>query len=127
MPLNVTVPGDQNNNLNIGLQLSAGETVATQLTISSGYPAVPIDLTGYTVKMQIGFSSPFLMDTGNGGITIVDAANGIIQINITAIQSEIFPIGGFPYDLFILSSSDNNVVRLIAGLFTVLQSVTPIS
>ncbi len=124
MPLTASVCGTTNNNLSVNLTVSAGETVATQLTLSSG--GSPVNLTGYTLKMQIGFDEPLLLDTGNGGISIVNAADGIIQINMAYTMTDQFAPGTYYYDLVSLSPGDTTVMRVIAGAFVVLETVTPV-
>jgi hypothetical protein len=127
MPLTATIDCSSScatpQNLNVTLTLSDGETVAEQLTLSAG--GSPIDLTGYSVKMQIAFPTPLLLNTGNGGITLPDPTAGVAQINIADTVSATFPVGSFPYDLWTISPA-NVAARIIGGLFVVLQSITTV-
>jgi len=123
MPLVVTLTGTVNTNLNVGMAMSAGETVATQITLSSG--GSPINLSGYSLKMQINFASPLELNTTNGGITIISASSGIVQINIADTVSEQFVTGNYPYDFWMISGG-GIASRLLGGVFSVLQSISPI-
>jgi len=132
MPLDIEILGcapcgDADSNLTANMQLSVGESVSTQLQLFTGIPPnnTVIDLTGFTIKMQINFPTPLLLNTGNGGIVIPDALNGIMQINIADTVSNQFVVGVYPYDIFTIDEA-NNAMCIMGGVFTVLQSVTPI-
>lgn len=116
--------GNNLSNLSTNLTLSQGEGVSTPVIISIGLPpnTTPINLTGYSVEMQINFPALLLLTTSNGGITLPDAAAGETQINISGTMSNGFPIGEYPYDFWIISP-DNTPWRIFGGLFTVLQSI----
>jgi hypothetical protein len=105
------------------LSIAAGETVAEALTIASGGAA--LNLTGYSLKMQIDFFTPLLLTTGNGGITITNASTGSAQINISDTTSSSFRTGGYPYDFWMISGA-GVATRLFGGSFLVNQNITPI-
>ena len=67
-----------------------GDTYPIVVTIKENSNAV--DLTGCTVKMTIGYSTPV---TVTGSIT--DAVNGIVQFNFT--ESDVSKVGRFEYDI----------------------------
>ena len=77
----------------------------------------PIDLTGYTAKMQLreytSSSSAALTLATNSGITI-DAAAGKITVHATATQTSSLTLPKYVYDLKITSPS-GIVTRLIQG------------
>lgn len=103
----------------------AGETVATAIAVSTGKPATPIDLTSYTLQMQINFPTPLLLNTTNNGITITDAAQGQAQVNIPSATSAELPQGSFPYDLWMKSPSGVDT-PLLKGTFKVYPNVSPV-
>lgn len=85
---------------------------------------VAIDLTGATIKMDIRKDSK----TGTSidsrvtsdGITILDAVNGVLQIDAFKV---LYPVGKYYYDLQITFAA-GNVKTYIEGTFTVTQDVT---
>lgn len=106
------------------MQIIAGETVATEISVTDGNND-PINITGYTVKMQIDFEEPLLLDTGNSGITITDGPAGKFQINISDIESAALDVGSFSYDCWMISGGGVST-PLLNGVFTVTQNITPI-
>ena len=107
----------------LNMSIVAGDTVASQVTFSSG--GVAMNLTGYSAKMRIGFQSPVDLNAGNGGITIPTPTGGIIQINITSTASAAFTAGQYPYDLWLVSGSGAETAYL-GGTFTVKQNISPV-
>ena len=88
---------------------------------------VPIDLSGSEIKMTIGFPVPLLLTTGNGYISIVNAAYGQFSVNITSTETAAFAPGTYPYDLWIEPSSSPPVeTQYITGYITVAASVTEV-
>jgi hypothetical protein len=87
---------------------------------------VPIDLTGYTARMQI---RPFVLsqdvllglNTENGGITLGE--DGQMTILATAEQTEVIGSKKGVYDLE-LESADGTVTRLIMGSVAISREVT---
>lgn len=112
----------------------------------------PVDLTNYTGKMQVRrsyemdalatfTSQPYGVTVGSisgisgdyvGGITLNCGTNGVtgvsggILITVTGSGMDYMPIGKFVYDLqiFGLSGSTGNAVRLLDGRFDCSPSVT---
>ena len=116
--MQVTIAGGDINFL-----IAAGETVAEAVTIAAG--GVLVNLTGYSLKMQINFPSPLLLDTGNSGITTTNATQGAAQINISSATTETFGASSGLYDFWMISGS-GVATRLFGGLFSVNSSITPI-
>lgn len=115
----VTLSGTATN-----LAIAAGETVAESLTIAAA--GIALNLTGYTLKMQINFPSlPLLLTTTNGGIAITNATQGIVQINVADTVSDRLAVGTFPYDFWMISGG-GIATRLLYGSFTIIQNITPI-
>ena len=86
----------------------------------------PIDVTGYTAKMQVRVSKSdstavLTLQTGSG-ITLGGTA-GTITLNASATATNSLDAGTFVYDLE-LTSSNGTVTRLIEGSFTVSGQVT---
>lgn len=85
----------------------------------------PMNLTGATIKMTIGFSTPLVLSTGNGGIEIVNAAAGQFQINLSSDETAAFVPGIYPYDMWIESQSSPPVEnQYVTGNISVIQSIT---
>ena len=87
----------------------------------------PVNLTGYTAKMQVrekhqSANTILNLNTENGGITINPSCGGI-QIDVSASVTENIVPKTYVYDLEI-TSADNFVIRLIEGQFTVTPEVT---
>jgi hypothetical protein len=115
----VNTQGNANTGFLTTLSLPQGETVAQSVTVQN------TNLTGYTLKMRINFSTPLDLTTNNGGITLPDAANGLAQINITDSATADFAPGSYPYDLWMISPS-GIATRLLNGSFIVQPQITPI-
>lgn len=87
---------------------------------------VPVDLTGYTARMQakISHSSKcqpiFNITTENGGISVDDEGN--VDLLIDADDTAGFIAKDYLYDLELISSSV--VTRLLEGKFIVTPEVT---
>lgn len=87
---------------------------------------VPVDLTGYTGKMQAKVSYKtncdpiFSLTTENGGITVDDEGN--IDLLIDASETEDFVPREYVYDLELYAGS--LVYRLVEGKFVVTPEVT---
>ena len=103
--------------------MMAGENVSAQLTFASG--GSPVNLTGFNFKMNIGFPSPLLLSTGAGSIVITNAASGILTFNLNTGQTENIPGGSYPYDLWLINSS-NAPTPLLSGYFIIQQSITAV-
>ena len=102
-----------------------GTTFSKQLSYL--IDSVPVDLTGYTARMQVrekASSASKIIDltTENGGITLGGKA-GTIQLDVSASTTESLVPKTYVYDLEVVSSG-NYVIRLIEGQFTVTPEVT---
>lgn len=87
----------------------------------------PVDLTGYTARMQIRptVTDPTIiieLNTTNGGIAL-GAAAGTINLLITAVQSALFTFQNAVYDLT-LTSPTGVVTNLLAGNVSLTLEVT---
>lgn len=87
----------------------------------------PIDLTGYTARMQLRTSitttAPTInLTTENGGIEITPLT-GEILVKMTAAQATAIPARDYVYDLEV-ESQDGRVYRVIEGKATCRAEVT---
>ena len=69
------------------------------------FTSMPVDITGWTFRSQIrdknSDKTPMIeLTTENGGVVILDAANGQFEIRITAEQNEDFSLGNIVGDMF---------------------------
>lgn len=109
-----------------GLTIDQGATYSQTLTWKNP-SKVPINLSGYTARMQIrgkrtSQSVSFSLTTENGGITLGDA-DGTIDLYISATDSASLAVGTYVYDLELITPS-GSVVRLLMGNFVVRGEVT---
>lgn len=110
------------------LAINQGATFAKRLTWTAGAPAVAVDLTGCTARMQIretidATTAACTLTTENGGITLGGAA-GTIDILIAATATAAFAFEKAVYDLEIIMSDGITVHRLAGGAVTVSPEVT---
>lgn len=87
----------------------------------------PVDLTGYTARMQIREkvdSTTIIKEltTENNGI-VIDATNKKINIVISATDTAAFTFGSAVYSLELVSST-NVVVPFVNGVLTLVKEVT---
>lgn len=87
---------------------------------------VPVNLTGFTAKMQLrqnynSTAADLTLSSANGDITIV-GATGTVTVNATAAQTAALSPGFYVYDLELTSGL--NISRLIQGQVTVAEQVT---
>lgn len=87
---------------------------------------VPVDLTGYTGRMQarVSYGSKcdpiFTLTTENGGISVDSVGN--VDLFISSDDTEIFVPKEYLYDLELNSGSEK--YRLVEGKFIVTPEVT---
>jgi hypothetical protein len=86
----------------------------------------PIDLTGYTARMQIretyASPTPLVSLTTGSGITL-EAADGVVNVEITADQTAALAARRGVYDLE-LEDASGFVTRLVEGKVTIRPEVT---
>jgi len=93
----------------------------------SGTPAVPVDLSGYTARMQIRVThaskTPLVsFATGGGGITL-NADPGLIDARLAAAATALLPIISAVYDLELISLT-GAVRRFVEGKANITPEVT---
>jgi hypothetical protein len=99
---------------------------ATGTYISGGLATAPLDITGYTAKMQMrsypdSATAVLTLTTENGGIAIT-GATGNIALHATAAQTGAINQGPYDYDVEIYQSS--SVIRVVQGQIDVSAQVT---
>ena len=98
-------------------------------TLSWQIDGEPVDLRGYTARMQIrtvqvNTKPARLLDnltSLNGGL-VIDAPTGSITININALSTSRLPAGSHVYDLELVTG--DYVQRLVQGKLNVSAEVT---
>lgn len=87
----------------------------------------PIDLDGYTAKMQVRPSkgSPEVIATfsTDDATIVLGGALGTIMFDVAADDTATLPAGAYVYDLE-MRSSGGQVTRLLEGTFTIDGEVT---
>jgi hypothetical protein len=99
---------------------------ATGIYISGGIATVPMNLTGYTARLQVRSlpSDPdavLTLTTENGGIAIT-ALTGFVAVTASATQTGAIDEGTYVYDIELVNG--NIVTRLAQGQVIVSPEVT---
>lgn len=110
-----------------GISILQGETFHKVYTWKAGAPAVPVDLTGCTARMQVRAqvqNADVLLElsTANGRIGLGGAA-GTITLDLSATDTAALAWTLGVYDLEIVHP-DGSVRRLMAGPVKVSPEVT---
>lgn len=109
------------------LEILQGATFRKRLTWKTGSPAAPVDLTGFSARMQVRgeiTDTAILIEltTVNGGITLGGAA-GTIDLYISDTDTTAMTWESGVYDLELVAPS-NDVTRLVGGTVVVSPEVT---
>ncbi len=109
------------------LAIEQGSTFRKVLTWKAGTPAVPVDLTGCTARMQIRATIPSTtvlheLTTENGGIALGGAA-GTITLYISDTATALMAWATGVWDIEIITAA-GDVTRLLYGPVTVSPEVT---
>lgn len=115
----------------LNLKIDQGATFKKALQWKAGDPAVPVDITGYQVRMQVRSeleSSIVLLElnTSNGRVVLTTPASGSFELRLTATETAALAFESGVYDLEMTAPDgpDNTVTRLLAGSVTVLPEIT---
>ena len=111
----------------LSLKIDQGATFNQLVTWKTGTPAVVVNLTGCTARMQIrgkltDTAVLFDLTTTNGGIVLGGVA-GTVTIKLSAAQTAPIVWVSAVYDLEIIFA-DGTVRRLLSGGITVSPEVT---
>jgi hypothetical protein len=112
----------------IDLDVYKGSTFVKIIQWKTGDPALAVNLTGCTARMQIrkAVNDPTVLDTlttENGKIVIHEPLNGRFKISIPANVSTAYAFTSAVYDLEIIFT-DLTVTRVIEGCLTAVPEVT---
>jgi len=112
---------------NVTLEIDQGSTFSKSFTWKTGDPALPVNLTGCTAKMQFrptASSSTVILEltTENSMITL-GAALGTVVLTISDELTSTLPTSTAVHDLKIYFS-DGTSRRLLQGVVLVKQAVT---
>jgi hypothetical protein len=115
----------------LNLKCEQGASFFRIITVSSGTPAVPMDLTGYTVRAEIRRSANDASSLQAFTCSLLDASQGKISLSLSADQTSALATRGIrysepttlAYDLKI-QAPDGTVIRLLNGDFQVSPQVT---
>jgi len=111
----------------LNLTIEQGATYRRKLSVSSGTPAAPLNLTGYTIRMQVrpnvrSADVLIALNNSNGRIT-VNAAAGEFTLALSAAETAALSFNDGVYDIE-LQSPSGDVIRLAQGLVKVSPEVT---
>lgn len=109
------------------LLIDQGATFRKKLTWKAGSPAVPVDLTGCTARMQIraeiSADVPLAtLTTENGGITL-GGVSGTVELFMDDAKTSAFSWTEAVYDLEVVLAN-GDVRRLLFGAVVVSPEVT---
>lgn len=113
----------------VKLAILQGSTFRKSWTLKTGAPALPVDLTGYTARLQMraDLDAPvalFTLTTENGGITLGGAA-GTIDLYLSHTATAAITWDSAVYDLELINTAGNgDVTRRVEGSVTVSREVT---
>lgn len=94
----------------LNLEVRAGQTF--RKTFTWEISDTPVNLTGYTGSFAIGFPTPHLVTPTLGG------SAGTIEVVIADDVTADFAVGGYPWDLIMISGG-GETTPLLAGVFQV--------
>lgn len=109
------------------IKIEQGATFALPITWKAGEPAVAVNLTGCTARMQIRkkLEDPVVLialTTENDGITL-GGVTGVITLQLSAVATAAIPWVAGVYDLEIVFAG-GVVRRLLSGNVTVSKEIT---
>lgn len=109
---------------NANLFVDAGANYNNKVTVTTP-TGLPLNLTGYTAKSQIrkSYGSSIAY---NFNASIHNAEFGRVQIELTALESQVIPPGRYLYDIEITQTSTGEKTRVVEGLVIVSPQITQI-
>lgn len=108
---------EQGATFTFSFQWVRGETAET---------ATPVDLTGFTGRMQIrqAQKKPVLAEVASGdGVTLIESAQGRVEISFSDLKTDGLTFPKAVYDLE-MEAPDGTVYRLLEGNVTVSPNIT---
>ena len=112
----------------INIIIYQGSTFTKDFAWKTGEPALPVNLTGYTAKMQIRekvSETAIILElsTDNGRIVITNPLEGHFTLNISASDTAAMNFKNAVYD-FEFTSPDGIVRRIFGGSVSLSLEVT---
>ena len=104
------------------LVVDQGATYQTELDLVND-DGTAINVANYTFSGQIRKSYYSSSSTANLTISIVDAANGNVNIVLTAATTANIKAGRYVYDVKMVDTS-NTTTRVLEGIITITPQVT---
>jgi len=83
----------------------------------------PVNLTNYTVYGQIRRTYKSATAT-NFTVTILNAQNGILMIELSSAETAAMKSGRYVYDVYATDESLGKTIKLLGGIFELIPSVT---
>lgn len=113
---------------NLDLTIYKGSTYSKLIQWKTGNPAIPVDLTSCTARMQIRrrVNDTEILDsltTENGRLIIYNAVEGRIQIDIPSTVSTAYSFNSGVYDLEIVFPT-GPIYRIMEGSIAAIPEVT---
>ena len=110
------------------MSIYRGAHYAVIITLKSNVTGLPVDISGWSMRSQIrdSVSDDDVMaelTTDNGGIEVINGPAGIMQLSITAEQTQDFSLGTVVGDVF-RTGVDPGPIRLFAFRDKVRKSIT---
>ena len=104
----------------VELNIDQGATFSSNTTLTKD-DGNPLSLANTVFVSQIRKSYYSVNAVANIQVTILDSANGVIELGITAANTANIPAGRYLYDVKMSSNSSNTVVstRILEGIITV--------
>jgi len=113
----------------LNLTVYQGTTFIKPFQWKTGTPALPVDLTDCSARMQVRkklSDTAILLEltTENGKIAITNALEGRFEIRLTAAETGLLNFKSGVYDFEIVYLGGEPVYRLFEGAFEILPEVT---
>ena len=104
------------------LVIDQGSDFALDLVIKEGGSA--LNLANYSGRAQLRTSVTASSASASFTVTVTNAANGALKMQLPAATSSGISAGQYVYDLEIYTSSDSIVKRIMQGEATITPEVT---
>ena len=104
------------------LIIDQGSDFALDLVIKQGGTA--LNLTNYTGRAQLRTSVEASSASATFTVTVTNAANGALKMQLPAATSSGISAGQYVYDLEIYTANDSIVKRIMGGDVTITPEVT---
>ncbi len=113
------------------IEVARGEDRTLQLTIKDAAGAV-VDITGATVTFTVRRrpQDPVLIEKDNsglGGVTLVDAANGRADIDIQDTDTGPLNVSDYKYDVFLQQADTTRTQVIEPSIFRITSRITVLS